>query len=182
MGFRFRLIRAASAGCRKPWPSERPDAGSRLFRHGREERRRSAAPLPGRSGTTWSRASCDVVPASTDRRSAGKQQSAIAAPLRPFHKSGAGCTACPRCWRSRTTAISSSYPIEHTPTSGCICSSTPTTDGHPIPTALPSPARAVVLDLRQRHAVGARPFHKRAAGWVARSRWWQTRRTAISSP
>jgi hypothetical protein len=48
-----------------------------------EERRRSAAPLPGRSGTTWSRASCDVIPASTDRRSAGKQQSAIAAPLRP---------------------------------------------------------------------------------------------------
>jgi len=29
------LIRAASADCRKPWPSERADAGSRLFRHGR---------------------------------------------------------------------------------------------------------------------------------------------------
>ena len=51
----------------------------------------------------------------------------------------------PRCWRSRRTAISSSYPIEQTPTSGCICSSTPTTDAHAIPAALPSPARAVVL-------------------------------------
>ena len=48
-----------------------------------EERRRSAAPLPGLSGTTWSRASCDVVPSSTDRRSAGKRQLAIADPLRP---------------------------------------------------------------------------------------------------
>ena len=38
---------------------------------------------------------------------------------RPFHKPGASCTACPRCRRSRRTAISSSYPIEQTPTSGC---------------------------------------------------------------
>ena len=52
---------------------------------------------------------------------------------------------CPRCWRSRRTANSSSYPIEHTPRSGCICSSAPTTDAHAIPAALPSPARAVVL-------------------------------------
>ena len=65
--------------------------------------------------------------------------------VRLFHKPGAGCTACPRCWRSRRTAISSSYPIERTPTSGCICNSTPTTDAHTIPAALPSPARAVVL-------------------------------------
>jgi len=51
-----------------------------------EERRRSAAPLPGRSSTAWSRAACDAVLASTDRRSAGKQQLAIAAPLRPEGK------------------------------------------------------------------------------------------------
>jgi hypothetical protein len=38
-------------------------------------------------------------------------------PARPFHKPGAGCTACSRCWRSRRTAISSSYPIEQTRTS-----------------------------------------------------------------
>jgi hypothetical protein len=68
-----------------------------------------------------------------------------AAASRPFHKPGAGCTACPRCWRSRRTAISSSYPIEPMPTSGCICNSAPTTDTHAIPAALPSPARAVVL-------------------------------------
>jgi hypothetical protein len=64
---------------------------------------------------------------------------------RPFHKPGAGCTACPRCWPSGRTAISSSYPIEHTPTSGCICRSTPTTDAHAIAPALPSPARAAVF-------------------------------------
>jgi hypothetical protein len=64
---------------------------------------------------------------------------------RPFHKPGAGCAAYPRCWRSRRTAISPSYPIEQTPTAGCIRSSTPTTDAHAIPAALPSPARAIVL-------------------------------------
>src|ERR1700733_10742137 len=64
---------------------------------------------------------------------------------RPFHKPDAGCTACPRCWRSRRTAISSSYLIEQTPTSGCICSSAPTTDARAISPALPSPAGAVVL-------------------------------------
>ena len=67
-----------------------------------------------------------------------------AAPF-PFHKPGAGCAAYPRCWRSRRTAISSSHPIEQTPTSGCISSSTPTTDAHATPAALPSPGRAVVL-------------------------------------
>ena len=41
--------------------------------------------------------------------------------------------------------FSSSYPIEQTPTSRCICSSTPTTDARAMPAALPSPARAVVL-------------------------------------
>ena len=66
------------------------------------------------------------------------------APAAP-RAAGAGCTACPRCWRSRRTAISSSYLIEQTPTSGCICNSTPTTDAHAIPAALPSPAGAVVL-------------------------------------
>jgi hypothetical protein len=64
---------------------------------------------------------------------------------RPIHKPGAGCTACSRCWRSRRTAISSSYPIEQTPTSPCICSSTPSTDAGTIPPALPSPARTVVF-------------------------------------
>ena len=47
---------------------------------------------------------------------------ALSAPF-PFHKPGAGCAAYPRCWRSRRTAISSSHPIEQTPTSGCISSS-----------------------------------------------------------
>ena len=64
--------------------------------------------------------------------------------LHPYHKPGAGWVAYPRCWRSRT-AIRSSYRIEQTPTSGWICSSTPTTDARAIPPALPSPARAVVL-------------------------------------
>jgi hypothetical protein len=35
------------------------------------------------------------MPASTDRRSAGKQQSAIAAPLRPTGEPRAGCRPCP---------------------------------------------------------------------------------------
>ena len=71
-----------------------------------------------------------------------------AAPCRPFHKPGAGCTACPRCWRSRRTAVSSSYSIEHTPTSGCVCSSTPTDGRARDPAAPTSPARAVVLARR----------------------------------
>ena len=75
----------------------------------------------------------------------GSWEQPVARACRPFHKPGAGCTACPRCWRSRRTAISSSYPIEQTPTSGFICRSTPTTDAHAIPAALPSPARAVAL-------------------------------------
>jgi hypothetical protein len=64
---------------------------------------------------------------------------------RPFHKSGAGCAACPRCWRSRRTAVSSSGPVEQPPTSRCICSTAATTDARAIPAARPSPARAVVL-------------------------------------
>ena len=52
---------------------------------------------------------------------------------------------CPRCWRSGRTGISPSYPIEQTPTSGCICNSTPSTDARATPAALPSPAGAVVL-------------------------------------
>ena len=78
-------------------------------------------------------------------RSPAKRRSVQSTACRPFHKPGAGCTARPRCWRSRRTAISSSYPIEQTPTSGCICNSTPTTDAHAIAAALPSPARAVAL-------------------------------------
>ena len=46
------------------------------------------------------------------------------------------------------TAISSSYPIEQTPTSGCICNSRPTTDAHAIPAALPSPARGLCSPAR----------------------------------
>jgi hypothetical protein len=61
---------------------------------------------------------------------ATKRRSGQSGAYRPFHKPGAGCTACPRCSRSRRTAISSSCPIEHT------------TDAHAIPAALPSPARA----------------------------------------
>jgi len=68
-----------------------------------------------------------------------------AAPFVHSHKPGAGCTACSRCWRSKRTAISSSHPIEQTPASRCICSSTPSTDARAIPAALPSPARAVAL-------------------------------------
>jgi hypothetical protein len=70
---------------------------------------------------------------------------AIALAARPFHKRGARCAACPRCWRSRRTAVSSSSSIEQRPTSRCICSFTPTADTHAIPAALPSPARAVEL-------------------------------------
>ena len=51
----------------------------------------------------------------------------------------------PALLAEQKTAISSSYPIEQTPTSGCICNSTPTTRRSAIPAALPSPARAVVL-------------------------------------
>ena len=58
----------------------------------------------------------------------------------PFHKPGAGCAACPSCWRSRRTAVSSSRPIEQTATSRCACSSTPT----------PTRARSRRLSLRLR--------------------------------
>ena len=92
-------------------------------------------------GSSASRSPTDALLPMQPVASAGRR---AAAASRPFHKPGAGCTASPRCWRSRT-AISSSYPIEQTPTSGCICNSTPTTDARAIPTALPSPARAVVL-------------------------------------
>jgi hypothetical protein len=68
-----------------------------------------------------------------------------AATRRPFHKRGAGGTACPRWWRSRRTAVSSSYPIEQTPTSQCGRGSTPMTYARVIPAILRSPAKAVVL-------------------------------------
>ena len=68
--------------------------------------------------------------------------------------------------QSRRTAISSSYSIEHTPTSGCICSSTPTTDARAIPAALPSHARATLRARREGRAVGARPIHNRCTGVV----------------
>jgi hypothetical protein len=67
------------------------------------------------------------------------------AAARPFHKRGARGAACPRCWRSRRTAVSSSCALEQRPTSRYICSFTPTTDTRAIPAALPSPARAVAL-------------------------------------
>jgi hypothetical protein len=64
---------------------------------------------------------------------------------RPFHKRGTGCAACPRCWRSSRTAVSSSCSIEQRPTSRCVCSFTPTADTRAIPATLPSPARPVEL-------------------------------------
>jgi hypothetical protein len=36
---------------------------------------------------------------------ATKRQSGQSGASRPFHKPGAGCIACPRCWRSRRTAF-----------------------------------------------------------------------------
>ena len=64
---------------------------------------------------------------------------------RPFHKPGADLAACPRCSRSRRTAVSSSCPIEQTLTSRCVCSFTVTTDARANPAAPPSPTRAVAL-------------------------------------
>jgi hypothetical protein len=81
---------------------------------------------------------------STGERS-GLATFAESAGRRPFHKRGSGCAACPRCWRSRRIAVSSSRSIEQRPTSRFICSFTPTTDMRTIPAALPSPARVVEL-------------------------------------
>jgi hypothetical protein len=100
----------------------------------------------------WKQRCCTSTPTSscTDSRTAPAMQSGLApddetSADRPFHKPGAGCAACPRGWRSRRTAVSSSRPIEQTATSRCACSSTPTTHARAIPAALPSPPRAVVL-------------------------------------
>ena len=62
----------------------------------------------------------------------------VSAACRPIRQRG---SSRPRCGRSRRTAISSSCPIEQTPTSRCICSSTPATDARAIPAALRSPLR-----------------------------------------
>jgi hypothetical protein len=56
---------------------------------------------------------------------------------------------CPRCRRSRRTTISSSCPIEQTPTSGCRCSSTPSTDAR-------ARSRRLSLRLRERPCLPAR--------------------------
>ena len=102
---------------------------------------------PGRNnrcGLLGATALTETVQSRSQRRE-NSTVTGISSGCRPFHKPGAGCASYPRCWRSRRTAISSSYRIEQTPTSGCICSSTPTTDARAIPAALPSPAGAVVL-------------------------------------
>ena len=76
--------------------------------------------------------------------------------FRPFHKPGAGWVAYPRCWRSRRTAISSSYLIEQTPTSRCICGSTPTT-GARDPGGCPVACESGCARPRELRAAGARP-------------------------
>lgn len=78
---------------------------------------------------------------------------------RPFHQPGAGGVACLRCRRSRRTTVSSSCPIEQTPTSRCICSSTPTT-GALDPGGCPFACESGCARPRERRAAGARPLHK----------------------
>jgi hypothetical protein len=86
---------------------------------------------------------------------------------RPVRKPGAGGVACLRCRRSRSTTISSSCPIEQTPTSGCACSSTPSTDARD-PGGSSFACESGCACPRERRAVGARP--KRApdqpGGWL----------------
>jgi hypothetical protein len=98
--------------------------------------------------------------AATHGQTTLEQASRLTPASRPFHKPGAGCTACPRCWRSRRTAISWSYPIEQTPTSGCICNSTPTTRLLRDPGGSPFARESGCARPRERRAVGARPWRK----------------------
>ena len=65
--------------------------------------------------------------------------------------------AYPRPWRSRRTAISSWYLIEQTPTSGCIRSSTPTTDARNDPDGSPFAPESGCARPRERRVVGVRP-------------------------
>jgi hypothetical protein len=150
VGERHRPIRARSA------PGQ--VAGAATEKHGLEAHRPQTAcptafstqeplcPVPGYYASEHGiPAERIFMPRNAEGLGAARRGSRETTPFRPFHKPGAGCTACSRCWRSRRTAVSSSYPIEQTPTSGCICSSTPSTDARAIPAALPSPARGVVL-------------------------------------
>jgi hypothetical protein len=72
-----------------------------------------------------------------------------------------GWVAYPCCWRSRRTAIRSSYLIEQTPTSGCICSSKPTT-GARDPAGSAFACGSGCARPPERRAVGARPFQEAA--------------------
>jgi hypothetical protein len=96
------------------------------------------------------------MPRNAEGLGAARRGSRETTPFRPFHKPGAGCTACSRCWRSRRTAVSSSYPIEQTPTSGCICSSTPSTSRARDPGGSPFACESGCARPRERPAVGAR--------------------------
>jgi hypothetical protein len=91
---------------------------------------KGACPVPRRP---WAQQCAQGYPRFPPLSAAGGAGRRQTAPNRPFHKPGAGCTACPRCWRSRRSAVSSSCPIGQTTTPRCICSSTPTTYASAMP-------------------------------------------------
>jgi hypothetical protein len=104
-----------------------------------------------------------------------------AAPLDEKHQSGqtAGCSpsrrprllepapACPRRWRSRRTAISSSNPIEQTPTSRCVCISNANDGRARDPDGSPFTCESGRPHRRDRRAVRARPDQQRGVGRAA---------------
>ena len=77
---------------------------------------------------------------------------------RPFH-TGAGYTACLRCWRSSRTAVSSSSRSAQGPTSRCIRRSTTTTDARD-PGGSPFASKSSCARQREREALGARRRHE----------------------
>jgi hypothetical protein len=104
----------------------------------------------------------------------------VAGAARPFHKARRRPRGCPRWWRSRRTAISSSYPIEQTPTSRCVCSLMPTDGrardhgGPPFACQSGCPRR------RERRAAEARPLRKPGSARAPCLRSWQSSSGGVS--
>jgi hypothetical protein len=87
---------------------------------------------------------------------------------RPFHKSGAGCAACPRCWRSRRTAVSSS----------CASSNRRRHDAYAAPRRRRTRARSRRLALRLREQSCSPAPTPRCRSSSGRGARWALRRVA----